>query len=311
MKKPFLSNYRRFRLRAPVQFSGRIVSHCDLSHLLKPGCLLLLLALPLHCADAQNNFTRIFGPVDKDVAVPVATGVFGHVDASASTEILEHLTAVGLSPWQDLSAAGTITYPLSGVDEMDTAAFTILNADSYRLDVQTPQGARSTRIIGGSGATLQPDGSKEFLLPVAAAQGLVAYPQLRIAAFPSSQTSVYDKGMLAVGGTTLHRIAVEHPLGNPSASVASSGNPTAPTSVVTDLYFDPTSHLLIKSVASIKLSGLGSDFIRCTTYDDYRKVGASMIPFHITESLNGQVQWSLQLNTVALNTGLAQTTFTF
>jgi hypothetical protein len=277
---------------------------------LKCSCLLMLVSLPLSLLQAQTDFTRIYGPVDRDVSVPSATGLFGHVDPAASTEILEHIAAVGASPWQDMSASGKITYPLGDTSEADSATLTIFNGDRFRLDVQTPQGTRSTRIVGGSGATLRSDGSKDFLLPFTAAQGLVAFPQLRVATFPTSQTSLYDKGLQSVDGTTLHRLAVEHPLGKPPSALPSA-KATVPPSVVTDLYFDPASHLLMKSVASIKLSGMGSDFIRCTTYEDYRKVGAVLVPFRISESLNGQVQWTLQLDSVALNTGLAQTNFIF
>jgi len=243
---------------------------------------------------------------DRDVSVPSSTGIFGHVDPAASAEILQHITAVGASPWQDISASGKITYPLDDTSEVDDAVLTILNEDSFRLDVHTPQGTRSTRIAGASGATLQSDGSMDFLMPLVAAQGLVAFPQLRVASFPTGQTSIYDKGLLSVDGTTLHRLSVEHPLGQSLSAKAG-----VPTSVVTDLYFDPASHLLTKSVASIKLSGRGSDFIRCTTYDDYRNAGASLVPFRISVSRNGQVQWTLQLDTVALNTGVAQTNFIF
>jgi hypothetical protein len=299
------------KLKLPMRLRGRLAVPTQHVRNLRRTSLLLLLAFPLHPMLAQTDFTRILGPVDRDVKVPTATGVFGHVDAAASTELIDHVKAVGASPWHDMSGTGKITYQLGESAEVDDAALTILNADSYRLDIKRNQGNRSIRILGASGVTTEDDGSKQFLLPGTAAQGLFAFPQLRVATFPGNLTSIYDKGMLAVDGNTLHRLSVEHPLSNAPAASKSANSKSGPVGVVTDLYFDPVSHLLIKSVASIKLSGLRSEFIQCVTYDDYRQVGTSLVPFRFEQSLNGQVQWTLQLDEVELNTGLKQANFYF
>ncbi len=271
----------------------------------------MLMASPLPLLHAQTDFTRVYGPVDRDVAVPRETGVFGHVDPAASTEIVEHIKAVGASTWHDMYATGKITYPNGDKAEVDDATFSILNGDSYRLDINAPQGTRSIRVLGGFGAIQESDGTKDFLLPSTAAQGLAAFPQLRVATFPTNHTSIYDKGTLTVDGKVLHRLAVERPLGSVAMGDYSATKKRTPPDIVTDLYFDPTSHLLSKSAASIRLSGSRSEFIQCVTYDDYQKIDNSLIPFRFTQSLNGQVQWVLQLDHVELNTGLKQANFHF
>jgi hypothetical protein len=260
---------------------------------------------------AQTQFTRVYGPTDRDVAIPSATGVFGHVDSAASAEIIAHIKAVGAPTWHDMSATGKITYPDGDRAEIDDATLSILNSDSYRLDVKTPQGTRSTRLLGGFGAIQESDGTKDFLLPSTAAQGLAAFPQLRVATFPTNQTSIYDKGTLTVDGKALHRLAVERPLGSVAVGDYSPTRKHTPPDILTDLYFDPTSHLLSKSVASIRLSGSRSEFVQCVTYDDYQQIDNSLIPLRLTQSLNGQVQWVLQLDHVELNTGLKQADFHF
>ncbi len=242
--------------------------------------------------------------------MPAATGVFGHIDAAALAEVVDQLKAVQVSPWHDMSGTGKITYPLGDSSEVDDAALTILNGDSYRLDVTRTQGSESTRIIGEYGVSNTGDGNRQFLFPATAAQGLLAFPQLRVSTFPTPQTSVYEKGMQVVDGKTLHRLSIEHPLGKPSVASSTAEATHAPVGIVTDLYFDPVSHLLIKSVASIKLSGARSELLQCITYGDYRNVDGSLVPFRFEQSLNGQIQWILQLSAVDLNTGVKQTFFT-
>ena len=271
--------------------------------------LILLLAISHESSFGQTDFTRIYGPVDRDVAVPKLTGVFGQVDASALAELVDHIGAVLASGWHDMSGTGKITYMVGETTEVDDATLTILNANSYRLDVARPQGTQSTRSIGEFGVLIATNGSKQFLPPATATQGLFAFPQLRVATFPSSQTSIYDMGMLSVDGKMLHRISVEHPLGAAATPNSSSENAHPPVGVVTDFYLDPVSHLLIKSVASIQLSGLRAQFLQCTTYSDYRKVSGSLVPFRFEQSLNGQIEWVLQLNAVELNTGIQQSSF--
>jgi hypothetical protein len=299
------------RPKLRMYFLGCLMGPARDGHVLKKAFLLLpLLAFPLHLTLAQTDFTRVFGPVDRDVKVPAATGSFGHVDATALAELVDHIKAVQSSAWHDMSGTGKITYPLGDSSEVDDAVLTVLNADSYRLNVTKTQGSQTIRTIGGHGVIVDGDGKKQFLLPATAAQGFLAFPQLRVSTFPSSQTSVYDKGMLAVDGKTLHRVSIEHPLGNASAASSSAKGAHAPVGIVTDFYFDPVSHLLIESVASIKLSGLRSEFLQCITYGDYRSVDGSLVPFRFEQSLNGQIQWTLQLDTIELNSGVKQTFFT-
>ena len=84
------------------------------------------------------------------------------------------------------------------------------------------------------------------------------------------------------------------------------------SAVTADFYFDPTSHLLIKSVCPV-LMGAGHPvtFLSVVTYSDYRKVGTAMIPFRYTETLNGQLYRTLQLSGVQLSPDLTSQYFQF
>lgn len=264
-------------------------------------------------ARGQTNFTRIYGPADRDVAVPEPPGMLGKYDPAALSEITDHLKAVESSSWTDLKANGQITYPRGegGNSEIDDASLSILGGQDFRLDVTTPKGVRSIRIAWRVGAIEEADGSKVFLPQATAALGLMAFPQLRAEDLSGGKASVIDDGMATVDGQALHRVALVYPL---QATPAGKTVPAAPTGqkVAVDLYFDPTSHLLIKSVDVITLSGAGNQrFLRCTTYGDYRQVNGALIPYKYIQSLNGQLLWMLQLSEVQLGTGLTRSAFIF
>jgi hypothetical protein len=209
-------------------------------------------------AHSQNDFTRIYGPEDQAVPTPAFVGTVGQQDASALQEITAHRTAVSAASWGGLQATGTLT-DVSG--NSDQATLTILGTDNFRLDVTTTIGQRSTRICGPSGETLEDDGKTFFLPPITARGGLVAFPKLLASAFPDPTAIIVDRGQVQLDGALLHRITVETgatptpssagATPTPSSAVPALQNNVIRNLNITDFYFDPTSHLLIKmSLAS-------------------------------------------------------------
>jgi hypothetical protein len=219
--------------------------------------------------------------------IPVPTNKLGQFDAAALSEVFEHLKTVGTAPWTGMQASGTITF--AGDATLYNASLTIEGGRRFRLDTQTGNGPLSIRIDGRMGGTQEPDGRVVFLSNEAAASGMFQFPLLRVSDLQSS-SSVLDHGMVNSDGATLHRITVERPL--VPATETKSGKTFA-----TDFYFDRESHLLVKSVNSITLSGVKSNaLLRVITYEDYRPIDGVLIPFRYTEVLGGQKQWALQLS---------------
>src|SRR5262249_5499927 len=58
---------------------------------------------------------------------------------------------------------------------------------------------------------------------------------------------------------------------------------------VTKLYFDATSYMLVKSVATINAPAMGGDIEQTSEQSDFRKVDGIMIPFQIVRSDPNQV----------------------
>ena len=293
-----------------INFQLRAFVHSRISRQCCPSLLFLALLSSALALQAQTDPTRIYGPLDRDVQTPVATGRFGQVDAAASSEVSLYQSVIGSSAWQGMSGTGQITYP--GANAPEDATFTIQNADSFRLDVTTPKGIQSVRINGTYGAVRDADGSMRFYMPTSAMQGLVGFPLFLKASFPNQATSIFDKGLMTVEGTPLHRITVERPVSAaypPAASMPMREK--LQQDVVTDFYFDPSTHLLRKSVATIQVPGAKDKLLECVTYDDYRRVDGEMVAFRYRKTLNGQSQWTLQLNQVQPTPNQPQSYFAF
>lgn len=280
------------------------VLYADFRQHSMPICRLCVACLTLGCtlALAQSSSPAVF---DKDVPSPTITEPFGQWDAPALNEIVDHLKVVGTSPWKGLQGTGQITYGV-GDTTAYSATFSILGGTGFRLDGQTAKGELSIRINGGHGKIQEADGHLYPLLPNTAKSGIVQFELPRLANFPYPGTSLLDRGLVTIEGRSLHRITYEITTADASEAVKKKN------AVVTDLYFDPASHLLIESANSIRIDGAGSaDFLRVITYEDYRAVQGSMVPFRFTQTLNGQKQWTLQLSTVQLNPALETPSFEF
>lgn len=260
----------------------------------------LLIAIALSSAIAFGQSA----PSSLDIPLPSASGALGRADAGASAELIAHLKAVGLSPWTGMQGTGQITY---GDDSAAySATLTIVGSTEFRLDAGTQQGQFSTRISGNYGEIQEADGRRTLILPNTAASGLVQFQLLRQANFPNTKASLLDRGTVTVGNHPLHRLTYEFP------AVAATLPTQKQQTIATDLYFDTATHLLVKSANTIRINGSGNhDFLREITYEDYRQVGSSMIPFRYTETLNGQKLWTLQLSDVQPSPDLQTTYFEF
>jgi len=271
--------------------------YCYLSVVFVVPCMMLSMCF------GQSSPTRGGGAFDSDIPIPLTSGVLGQQDASAMAEVAAHLAVVGNSPWTGMQGSGQIRYGTSD-QTIYPATLSILGGSSFRLDSQTAQGGTSIRISRRYGKIQSADGQMLLLPPNTAESGLFQFELPRLTGFPNPSASLIDHGLNLVGGMQLRRLTYEFLVGNPSAKNKET--------VVTDLYFDPSTKLLIKSSNAIRLNGANNtSFLRVITYDDYRLVSGAMIPFRYTQTLDGQKQWTLQLTTAQLNPALNATSFQF
>ncbi len=271
--------------------------------------LIVGLGLPVRAQAAKPSTGE--PSIDKGVVFPPSQGMPStRQDATALAILRSYQKSVGHTPWTSMDGTGEMipeTLRVAGVTSEQNATLSILGHRGYRLDIQTPQGMISIRMDGMYGAMQRPDGHVISMDAGDAATGLLAFPQFEDPAFPGDSASLLDQGTVVVDGTKLRRITAETPWANPSAK----GQPQSGISI-TDLYFDPGTHLLIKSANVLQ----GTDprlahYMRVITYGDYRMVNGVQIPFRFRESVNGRRIWTLQLSQVQFNGGTSEENFRF
>lgn len=235
--------------------------------------------------------------------LPSTTGVVGKKDSGAVAEIRAHLLAVSSADWHSLQATGTLTYP-----EGDTHAATLylMGATYSRLDIEMGAGMRSLRVQGTAGRFQDERGNQGTLPPGTSCAGIIAFPRVWTNAAASSRLSLRDQSNYSEAGKSFHRVTMEYPI--ESAAGGGLGNGTA----ATDLYFDLNTHLLAHSVDAVTFSGsMRQTFNRATAYADYKEFSGVEVPTTIKQYLNGQLQWTLQLNQITVNPALTTDTFSF
>ncbi len=244
---------------------------------------------------------------DGDVIIPVKTGILGQKDPAVVAEFAAHLAAVGGGSWTGLQGVGKITYAGDSSTPYD-ATLSNLHSNDFRLDAGTASGQTSLRIHDFFGKSQASDGTISVLPPETALSGLFPFEIARIdmTSARASQISLLDHGITAIGSASLHRITVETP------SLGHNPKTGTPQTHVLDLYFDPATHLLVKSVAYDSLSDTRKvNFLFVVTYGDYRSVGNALVPFQYVETMEGAPYWTLQLSTVTLTPTLTSKDFEF
>jgi hypothetical protein len=267
-----------------------------------PSCL-----VNANPAKSQNDLTRVFGAEDAEIPTPAIRATLGQQDTGALQELIDYLKAVNLVSWNGFSGSGTFVAPATDGGNGDQASVSVVQGDQFRLDVHTQTGIERTRIADTYGVTMDASGRRWPIPRATAKTGLFYFPRLLTSSFPTPTTRLIDQGQVQVAGQLLHRITVCEPLTNTQQT------DTDPTRLsLVDLYFDTTSHLLIKSAASIQLDSADrARYVQVITYGDYRAVQSGLIPFQIHQSLNGQAQWTLQLSDATLTVDTNSSDFYF
>lgn len=258
-------------------------------------CLLNVLCAVGH-AQIPSSFTRVYGSEDQVIPLPLQNEASGREDIGALQEIVNYLKAVQVGSWKGLQGSGSFS---RDGKEIAKASLAILGSDYYRLDLQSGDGITSTRISGNSGFVSETDGKRTQLPASTVRLGIMVFPRIFQDSFPSPATGLIDDGTVQIAGQVLHRITV-------SEEIA----PGERTSV--DLYFEQGSHLLVKSAALSRIDARDpNQYFIVTSYEDYRKVEGALIPHRYTETINGQLQWRLQMTDVSLAPNVDNAYFQF
>jgi hypothetical protein len=257
-------------------------------------------------SNGQNVSKRISGPHDIDIAIPDPPTPLVRQDSAALAELTAHLKTVGPTLWVALKGTGSMSYSETGQDPVPVT-ICLAGKDRFRLDETTAKGNLSIRTHDSVGEVITPDSKPILLPPETATVGSIHFQLLRLAEFPDPSTSFIDKGLVTVNGRALHRIATDV-----ATRQGIHGGPHPRVLVPLDLYFDPQTHLLIKSATLIKLPSSGREpLLQVMTYSNYQSVNGVLLPFSFRETIDGEFHWAITLTQADLISAPSRTFFTF
>jgi hypothetical protein len=268
--------------------------------------ILLILALLTPTASlGQATVRRNPGRLDADIPVPTVTGAAVQQDSGAIAELTAHIASVGSQIWGGMQGNGKITYGSADPTSYD-ATISNLGEDEFRLDAETKKGLESVRIDGEVGKVQGADGKISLIPSDIASLAIFPFELPRLNRLSDTNVALRDRGLVSIGGVELHRITYE------SAVVGQISGTKSGKSAAIDMYFDPTTHLLVKTASLVCLArSRPVSFLSVVTYGDYRRVSGVLIPFLYSETLEGELSRTLQLSNVQLDPALSSTYFDF
>jgi hypothetical protein len=269
----------------------------------RPALLLFLCCLVPGFVAAQQSASTATPP--QPVSDPQALSVLNQALSVAGGA--QAVTAIS-----DYTASGKIVYYPSGqVDGTVTVMGT--NSQELRIDATLPAGVRSWAVHDGivttktesgtidsfgSNANLPSSDAYPYETPLFAA-GLL-FPVEPLAVLTSHEIfSILYNGTTQVDGHAVYDIVVHlDPSGSSSAGTQLGSGPTR------EIFVDTTTFQIV-----MVRDRLPRDVRQEVHYSDYRAIDGVLMPFSVTESIDGQAIWSIQLNQITFNSGLQASAF--
>ncbi len=246
------------------------------------------------------------------VCVVSATAQNPQRDPSAIAFLTQAVSASGgsnaISAVQDFTAQGTITHFWDDNPEQGQLTVKSRGLTQFRIDSIVPEGTWSSIVNNSAGEMVLPDGTVN---PVAYHNtlnaGSMTWPLANVnAALLDQTTSIVDMGLVQVGSGQARQITIQQNL---------QSDPTGLLSKLTrkDYFFDPSSFALLR-VRFLVLPDhdIVNGGAKCVLdFGGYQIVNGLLVPFSIRISLNRQQVWTIQISSIAFNTGLSDTDFQF
>jgi hypothetical protein len=178
----------------------------------------------------------------------------------------------------------------------------------FRIDSILPEGTWSFIVKSGSGELSLPNGTVDRIaLQNTLNVGDLTLPILQLdRALSDSSTSIIDLGTVQFQSGSARQIRIQRTISSDlKAGVLSKLTQR-------DYFFDPSSYFLLEVRDMLHpnhdaLNGASPHVVR---FSQYQPVNGIAVPFSITETIDGQQTWSMQLSSIAFNSSLSDSDFT-
>jgi hypothetical protein len=229
-------------------------------------------------------------------------------DAQALAILTRSLSVAGdVGAIQDFTGTGTITYSWAGEAVQGSVTVTGKGLSQFRMDSSVGGTPQSLVMSGNGGTSLSRKGEKKSL-PYhnhLTATSLVFPQPLIMFVLRDGGTTVIDGGIVAWNGAQVQCVHVVPPM---DAVTKARITPAGLGSL--DFYFDVNSyHLLGFSEPVLAVHDGRQSYVREILFSHYTATHDFLLPFNITEKINGQQTWSMTLDSVSFNTGVADSLF--
>jgi hypothetical protein len=229
-------------------------------------------------------------------------------DASAIAFLSQAVNAAGggnaITAVQDFTAQGSITHYWGENPERGELTIKSRGSSQFRIDSVLAEGTWSFVANNGDGEQLFPDGTST---PVALQNllnaGSLTWPIFKVNNALSDQTTtIIDIGVAQFGSGKARHIQIQQN----SAGVLSKNTKT-------DYFFDPSSFLILRAqdIAHPDNDAVNGGAPNILDFSNYQNVNGLLAPFAVSQSVAGQQTWSVQLSSLAFNTGLSDSDFQF
>jgi hypothetical protein len=252
--------------------------------------LFFLVLHPLAWAQQSQVVTPPPTATKDPQAIDVVTQTLGTAGGNAAIKAIVDYTANGnVTNYLDVDRElkGTVTVRGRG-------------SNQFRLDSSLSSGVRS-EVTDGTTTVKAEDGTVSHphtQPPMAPARLVVPYLQL-IAALTSRTLNLTDKGIVNVDGSPLHDIQVQH------ISAASPNRIIGLTAPLTVDYFIDPSTFQITMIQDTVFTQV----TRQLRYSNFKTVNGISIPFSISATIYGRVNWIIDLSAIEFNVGLQDSDF--
>jgi hypothetical protein len=210
----------------------------------------------------------------------------------------------------DFTATGSITYSWANTSVQGNATIKSRGATQFRIDSQVPGGTWSMIVSNGTGVLNLPDGTGSTI----AYQNTLNVGNLTLPIIPiytatqDTTVTIIDDGVVPLGSGQAHQITIQQ-------NLPATTDPTGRFSTDTkrDYFFDPSSFQLLQVQDTVPSNNaaVSGGIQHVIGFSNYQVSNGILVPFSISESVNGQTTWSLGLASIAFNTGLTDSDFQF